>query len=127
MAGGQRPFAVILGCSDSRVSPEIVFDQGLGDLFVARVAGNIADASVVETITYAVKHLGARLIVVLGHDACGAVTAAVANSDELPELMRELKPAVEQSGPTSDPASVARLDEIRASMNQKRGDTTAAG
>ena len=72
----QHPFAVILSCSDSRVPPEIVFDQGLGDLFVVRVAGNVIDDHGLGSIEYAVDHLGARLIVVLGHQSCGAVKAA---------------------------------------------------
>src|SRR5207245_6341157 len=72
----QHPFAVIVSCSDSRVPPEIVFDQGLGDLFVVRVAGNVIDDHGLGSIEYAVDHLGARLIVVLGHQSCGAVKAA---------------------------------------------------
>jgi len=74
---GQHPFAVVLSCSDSRVSPEIVFDQGLGDLFVIRVAGNVTDDTVIGSIEYAVEHLKAPLVVVLGHQGCGAVQAAV--------------------------------------------------
>lgn len=77
---GQHPFAVVLGCSDSRVPPEIVFDQGLGDLFVIRDAGNTLDNEVLGTIEYAVEHLGSRLIVVLGHEGCGAVTATVSGA-----------------------------------------------
>jgi carbonic anhydrase len=72
LAKGQQPFAVILGCSDSRVPPEVIFDQGLGDLFVVRVAGNVADDIGIASIEYAVEHLGSRLIVVLGHERCGA-------------------------------------------------------
>jgi carbonic anhydrase len=72
----QHPFAVILGCSDSRVPPEILFDQGLGDLFVVRVAGNVPDDEVIGSIEYAVEHLHTPLVVVLGHEQCGAVTAA---------------------------------------------------
>jgi len=77
IAKGQHPFAVILGCSDSRVPPEIIFDQGLGDLFVIRVAGNITDNVVLGSIEYAVEHLGVRYIMVLGHEGCGAVEATV--------------------------------------------------
>lgn len=73
----QHPFAVILGCSDSRVPPEVVFDQGLGDLFVIREAGNVADDDTLGTVEYAVEHLHSPLVVVLGHQGCGAVTAAV--------------------------------------------------
>ncbi len=74
---GQQPYAILLSCADSRVPPEIIFDQGLGDLFVIRVAGNVLDEVVLGTIEYAVEHLHVPLVVVLGHDKCGAVTAAV--------------------------------------------------
>jgi carbonic anhydrase len=77
LAKGQHPFAVVLTCADSRVAPELLFDTGLGDLFVLRVAGNIADPAVVGSIEYAVEHLHAPLIVVLGHENCGAVAAAI--------------------------------------------------
>ena len=73
----QRPFAAILGCADSRVAPEILFDQGLGDLFVVRVAGNTPDDFLMGSLEYAVAHLGIRLIVVLGHEECGAVQASL--------------------------------------------------
>lgn len=73
----QQPFAVILGCSDSRVPPEVVFDQGLGDLFTIRVAGNFVEAGGLDSIDYAVDQLGSPLVVVLGHRRCGAVTAVV--------------------------------------------------
>jgi carbonic anhydrase len=76
LAGGQKPYAVILSCSDSRVPPEIVFDETLGQLFVVRVAGNILDPVVLGSIEYAVEHFGSALIMVLGHEGCGAVTAA---------------------------------------------------
>ena len=77
LAKGQHPFAIILTCADSRVAPELVFDQGLGDLFVLRVAGNITDSSVLGSIEYAVEHLHVGLIAVVGHEKCGAVAAAV--------------------------------------------------
>lgn len=77
LAGGQHPFAIILSCSDSRVAPELLFDQGLGDLFVVRVAGNVADPHAIASIEYALEHLGARLLVVMGHESCGAVKAAL--------------------------------------------------
>lgn len=77
LANSQKPYAVILACSDSRVPPEIIFDKGLGEIFVVRVAGNIPDPVVLGSIEYAVEHLGSTLIMVLGHDRCGAVTAAV--------------------------------------------------
>lgn len=80
VAQGQYPFAAILGCSDSRVPPEIVFDQGLGDLFVVRTAGQAIDDIVIGSIEYAVAELGVKLIAVLGHEGCGAVEAALAPS-----------------------------------------------
>jgi carbonic anhydrase len=77
LAKGQRPFAVVLTCADSRLAPEFIFNQGLGDLFVLRVAGNIADPFVLGSIDYAVEHLHVPLIVLLGHEKCGAVEAAL--------------------------------------------------
>ena len=77
IAGGQTPFAVIVGCSDSRVSPELVFSRGLGELFTVRVAGNSVDRTALGTIEYGVAVLGCPLIVVMGHESCGAVLAAV--------------------------------------------------
>ena len=95
---GQKPFAVIVGCSDSRISPEIIFDQGLGDLFVIRVAGNIVDDVALGSIEYAVDHLGTQLIVVLGHSKCGAVTATVqggAVHGHVESIVQAIKPAIE--------------------------------
>jgi carbonic anhydrase len=94
----QQPFAIILSCSDSRVPPEIIFDQGLGDLFVIRVAGNIIDDAILGTIEYAVEHLHTPLVMVLGHDKCGAVTAAVqdvALPNHIQSLAKALWPAIE--------------------------------
>jgi carbonic anhydrase len=94
----QHPFAVILSCSDSRVPPEIVFDQGLGDLFVVRVAGNVIDDHGLGSIEYAVDHLGARLIVVLGHQSCGAVKAAketIAAKSKAPGHIQSLVTAIQ--------------------------------
>lgn len=93
LVSGQSPFATIVGCSDSRVSPELIFDEGLGDLFVIRNAGHLVDQSVVASIEYAVEHLDTRLVVVLGHDNCGAVTAALAPPHDEP---RELSSLVNQ-------------------------------
>lgn len=77
LAAGQNPFAIVLGCSDSRVPAEIVFDQGLGDLFVIRVAGNIVAPSQVGSVEFAASRFGTRLVVVLGHSQCGAITATL--------------------------------------------------
>ncbi len=96
LAEGQAPSAIIVGCADSRVSPELVFDQGVGDLFVVRVAGNAISGAgpfVKGSVEFAVAELGARLVVVLGHGACGAVKAAVAHidaNDTLPGSIRDL-------------------------------------
>jgi carbonic anhydrase len=102
LAERQRPFAVILGCSDSRTAPEILFDQGLGDLFVARVAGNVLDDHTLGSIEYGVEHLHAPLVVVLGHKRCGAVAAArdaVAAKGHaeghIESLVAAIRPAVE--------------------------------
>lgn len=83
VAKGQSPFAIVLTCADSRLSPEIIFDQGLGDLFVIRVAGNIAEPGSLASIEYAIEHLGSRLVMVLGHERCGAVKATVDTFDAL--------------------------------------------
>ena len=98
----QKPFATVLGCSDSRVAPELLFDQGFGELFVIRVAGNIVNSDVVGSIQYAVEHLDNKLIVVLGHQNCGAVTTALAPPDqtqdeppELRKLLDRIRPAIE--------------------------------
>ena len=78
---GQQPFAIVLSCADSRVVPEMIFDCNIGELFVVRVAGNIANASSIASIEYAVAHLKCKMILVLGHESCGAVTAAVNGGD----------------------------------------------
>lgn len=95
---GQSPHAVILACADSRVAPEIVFDRGLGDLFVVRVAGNIATDAEIASIEYAAEHLHTPLVVVMGHQSCGAVGAAIEGGEaagHLPTLVRAIQPAVD--------------------------------
>ena len=82
LAGGQQPYATILGCSDSRVPPEVIFDAGLGELFVVRVAGNVLSAEVAGSLQYAGAHLKTPLFVVLGHGGCGAVKAALESRDQ---------------------------------------------
>lgn len=98
LAQGQTPRAVVLTCSDSRVPPELLFDQTLGDLFVVRNAGNVADPVVIGSIEYAVEHLGARLVVVLGHEGCGAVAAAASGaklpSPNLEAVVTPIRPAI---------------------------------
>lgn len=95
-AGGQHPFVAVLGCADSRVSPEILFDQGVGDIFTVRVAGNVSDTDEIGSLEYAVEHLGISAILVLGHTKCGAVTAVVKKAEvggSLPGLLDNIKPA----------------------------------
>ena len=97
LVGGQEPFAIILSCADSRVVPEFTFDAGLGELFVIRVAGNVANRSSIASIEYAVAHLDTKLIVVLGHQSCGAVTAAMQGGDNglnLNHLLAHISPAI---------------------------------
>jgi carbonic anhydrase len=92
----QKPFAVIVGCSDSRVPPEIIFDQGLGDLFIIRVAGNVIGPIELDSIEYAALCLEASVVLVLGHESCGAVSAVVNNQAQvIPSIAKLIKPAVE--------------------------------
>ena len=96
----QHPFAIIVACADSRTAPEIVFDQNIGDLFVIRTAGGLVDDYALGSIEYAVEHLGTRLIMVLGHERCGAVTAALAAGSapgHINSLVRDIQPAVAAS------------------------------
>ncbi|AXG70558.1 carbonic anhydrase 2 [Kordia sp. SMS9] len=101
-ANGQKPFAIILSCADSRVPPELIFDTGIGDLFVVRVAGNIANTSSIASIEFAVAKLHCKFILVLGHEGCGAVKAAMSNepaaSENLEHLVEHILPAVYYSG-----------------------------
>lgn len=115
--GGQQPFAAILTCSDSRVPPEIIFDCGLGDLFVIRVAGNVVDDVVLGSVEYAAKHLGVGLVMVLGHSRCGAVTAAVQGGQphgHIGSLTERIQPAVERAkawgGDVVDAAITANVE-----------------
>ena len=119
LAKGQAPKAIVLGCADSRTAPEIVFDTGLGELFVVRVAGNVADTASIASIEYAVANLGVQLIVVLAHENCGAVTAALAGQDagkNLNHLIEHITPAIKESG-SSEVNEVARCS---ARLNAER-------
>ncbi|NJL90442.1 MAG: carbonic anhydrase [Coleofasciculaceae cyanobacterium SM2_1_6] len=116
LAQAQHPYATILSCADSRVSGEIVFDEGLGDLFDIRIAGNIATPEVIGSIEYAVAHLHTPLLMVLGHERCGAVTAAVDGGElegKIPTLVAAIAPAVErargQAGDLLENAVVANI------------------
>ena len=100
LVGGQQPYAIVLSCADSRVVPELAFDTGQGELFVVRVAGNVANTSSMASIEYAVAHCGSKVIVVLGHESCGAVTAAAAGGDNgynLNHLLSHVAPALAAS------------------------------
>lgn len=99
---GQKPFAIVLTCSDSRVAPELVLDQGLGDIFVVRTAGNVVDPITIGSIEYGVEHLHTPLIMVLGHEKCGAVKAAVEAGDEKVEgnlgvIIEKIRPSVQKA------------------------------
>ena len=127
LAAGQEPFAVILGCSDSRVPAEIVFDQGLGDLFVIRVAGNIVAASQVGSVEFAAARFGTRLVVVLGHSQCGAILATLEElqqptdqqSRNLRSIVDRVRPSVEALLATAlrhDPDALVR-QAVRANIS----------
>ncbi len=111
---GQRPYAIIVTCSDSRVIPESIFSAGIGDLFVIRVAGNVIDNHQLGSIEYAAEHLGCRLIVVLGHDHCGAVDAVIHHNPEgyIEFITNEIRKAI---GEETDPYKACCLN-VRRSM-----------
>ena len=133
LAGGQSPYAVVLACADSRVAPEVLFDAQLGELFVVRVAGNVAEPTQVGSIEFAVEQLGAGLVMVLGHTACGAVGAAVdtlsgpsGHSDDLESILSVIRPvarAVKAERSDADAAALAGLTvraNARAAANALR-------
>jgi carbonic anhydrase len=133
LVAGQEPFAIILGCSDSRVPAEMVFDQGLGDLFVIRVAGNIVAPSQIGSVEFAAERFGTRLVVVLGHSQCGAVNATLeelrrpteTQSRNLRSIVDRIRPAVEGllADPGQDEESLVRAAiraNVRAATNQLR-------
>jgi carbonic anhydrase len=103
-ADGQFPFAVILSCIDSRTSAELIFDQGLGDVFSARVAGNVVNEDILGSMEYSCKVAGSKLVVVVGHSRCGAVTAACQHVEmgNITTLLSKVKPAIDKVAPTVD-------------------------
>lgn len=127
LVSGQNPHAEILSCSDSRVPPEIIFDQGLGDLFVIRVAGNVATDVELGSLEYGAEHLHIPLLVVLGHEGCGAVTAAVQGGEaegHIATLVSLIKPAVEKSrGAPGDPINNAVRANVKLVVEQLRSST----
>ena len=101
LTSGQSPHTIVLSCADSRVVPELAFDSGLGELFVCRVAGNVPNVSTIASIEYAVAHLNTQVIVVMGHESCGAVGAAMAGGDNGPNLNKltsYIQPAIDACG-----------------------------
>lgn len=124
LVGGQDPYAIVLSCADSRVVPELAFDTGLGELFVVRVAGNVANSSSIASIEYAVAHIGTSVIVVLGHESCGAVTAAIAGGDNgfnLNHLLAHITPAIHASGEGAGVNSVVKKNaELTSQELQNR-------
>lgn len=129
LAAHQAPFAIILGCADSRVPPEVIFDQGLGDLFVVRVAGNVLDEAVLASLEYAADHLETPLLVVLGHSGCGAVHATLhalaaeeSGAGHLGVLVNAIRPAVAaaqaRGGDLLDGTVRANVERIAALLEQ---------
>lgn len=116
LESGQEPPVIVLSCADSRVAPELLFDRGLGELFVVRVAGNIANTSSMASMEYAVAHCKSKVIVVLGHEACGAVNAAIAGGDNgrsLNHLLSHIAPAVHQCGEGASTETVVKANVNR--------------
>ena len=123
LAKGQKPYAIILSCSDSRLPPEVIFDKGLGEIFVVRVAGNIPDPIVLGSIEYAAEHLGSPLVMVLGHERCGAVTATV-DAKGKPEgnigaIVKKIQPAAKQAKKQAAGKSKPEVVEAATDINTK--------
>lgn len=133
LEGGQKPFATILTCSDSRVSPEIFFDQKLGDIFVIRNAGNVVDDTVLGSIEYAAEHLECPLVVVVGHSSCGAVTAAVSKADVTEYIQKIMETVTSATGDETDVDKAIDLntksvvDEIKENPVVEKMGTTVVG
>jgi len=130
LTGGQDPYAIILSCADSRVVPELAFDTGLGELFVLRVAGNVANTSTIASIEYAVAHIGSKVLVVLGHESCGAVTAAVGGGDNgynLNHLLSHITPAISASKKNASVNTVVKKNaELTVDALKSRSDIIAS-
>jgi len=121
VAAGQRPFAAVVGCSDSRVPPELIFDVGLGDLFVVRAAGNVLDEAGLGSLEYAAGHLGVGIVVVLGHTDCGAVRAALSGTrfgGHLSYITGALGQAMEDTAGVGDPLARCTLANISSVMEK---------
>ncbi|HUW59909.1 MAG TPA: carbonic anhydrase [Candidatus Bathyarchaeia archaeon] len=127
---GQRPWAAIIGCSDSRVPVEVIFDQGIGDLFVVRVAGNVCNGDEIASIEYAVEHLGTPLCVVLGHTRCGAVTSVVTGAaldGHLAKLVRSIYVAAEDARREEPSLAGDELVDAATRCNVRRGMADLTG
>lgn len=130
LAKGQHPYAVIVSCADSRVPPELIFDAGLGELFVIREAGNVLDDIVLGSVEYAVEHLGVKLVMVMGHEQCGAVTAAVKHAREghVTRIVKRIEPAVaEAKGQPGDVVHNCVLANARHVAKQIRESKPVVG
>jgi carbonic anhydrase len=118
LVAGQKPLAIVLGCSDSRVSPATLFDQNLGEIFVVRTAGQVLDAASIASIEYAVDHLQSPLLVILGHEQCGAVTAAITHAGEvhgnIGRLLGKIQPAIDKAKQLNTPpeAMVEKVTDL---------------
>jgi carbonic anhydrase len=122
LAKSQHPYAIILSCSDSRVPPEIIFDQALGEVFVVRVAGNVADPLVLGSIEYAAEHLGSPLVMVLGHERCGAVTATVAGGKpegNIGSIVKAIAPAARKAKADCKGKAKEEIVECAVAINAK--------
>lgn len=120
---GQQPLALIVGCSDSRVPPEVIFDRGIGDLFVVRTAGNVLDDVGLGSVEYGVEHLEIPLVIVLGHEGCGAVGAAVAGGAVhgcLQAVLEKIEPARQRAAGGADILSACEDENIRGAVAQIR-------
>lgn len=125
---GQYPFAIVLGCIDSRVPPEVIFDQGLGDIFSARIAGNFINDDILGSMEFAAKVAGAKLIMVLGHSKCGAIMGAADDAElgHLTGMLAKLKPAVEAVEASGGPRSSENANFIQAIVEKNVELTLAA-
>jgi carbonic anhydrase len=125
---GQFPFAVILSCIDSRVPAELVFDQGIGDVFSIRIAGNIINEDILGSMEFACKVAGAKIIVVMGHTKCGAVTSACNNVElgNITALLNKIKPAIASIGKTEIPMTDSQVEEVSVQNVKMSIDRIAA-
>ncbi len=125
---GQKPYAIVLSCADSRVPPEIVFDESLGKLFVIRVAGNVAGPDEIASIEYVAEHVGTRLLLVLGHASCGGVAAATSPEDPTPNLailLKDIRPAVDAARAKGADPDHLPAEAVKENVRLQMGNVTA--